>query len=85
MLMLALPFLTSPITAGWTTAELGRQPWAIYGLLRTAESPRRSSRPGKRAFPLLGFAGMYAILTVLALFLVYREIGARPEARGATD
>ena len=36
MLMLALPFPYIATTAGWMTAEIGRQPWLIYGLLRTA-------------------------------------------------
>jgi len=85
VLMLALPFPYIANTAGWTTAELGRQPWAIYGLLRTAESSSALVSAGNALFTLLGFAGMYALLTVLALFLVYREIAHGPEPEGATD
>jgi len=84
VLMLALPFPYIANTAGWTTAELGRQPWAIYGLLRTAESSSALVSAGNALFTLLGFAGMYALLTVLALFLVYREIAHGPEPEGAT-
>jgi cytochrome bd ubiquinol oxidase subunit I len=77
-LMLALPFPYIATTAGWMTAELGRQPWLIYGLMRTAEgvSPRVSA--GNGLFTLLGFMGMYFILGVLFLFLVYREIDQGP-------
>ena len=84
VLMLALPFPYIANTAGWTTAELGRPPWAIYGLLRTAESSSALVSAGNALFTLLGFAGMYALLTVLALFLVYREIAHGPEPEGAT-
>ena len=36
ILMLAMPFPYIANTAGWMTAEVGRQPWLVYGLLRTA-------------------------------------------------
>jgi cytochrome d ubiquinol oxidase subunit I len=79
LLMLCLPFPYIANTAGWMTAELGRQPWLIYGLMRTAAgvSPRVSG--GNALFTLLGFMGMYAILSILFLFLVYREIEHGPE------
>jgi cytochrome bd ubiquinol oxidase subunit I len=80
-LMLALPFPYIATTAGWMTAELGRQPWLIYGLMRTAVgfSPRVSA--GNGLFTLLGFMGMYFLLGILFLFLVLREIeqGPHPE------
>ena len=44
MLMLSLPFPYIANTAGWMTAELGRQPWLIYGLMRTARDLRHTSR-----------------------------------------
>jgi cytochrome d ubiquinol oxidase subunit I len=77
MLCLPLPYIAN--TAGWMTAELGRQPWLIFGLMRTATgfSPRVSG--GNTLFTLLGFMGMYALLTILFLFLVYREIEHGPE------
>ena len=37
VLMLAFPFPYIANTAGWMTAELGRQPWLVYGLMRTAD------------------------------------------------
>ncbi|MGP0072546.1 MAG: cytochrome ubiquinol oxidase subunit I [Bryobacteraceae bacterium] len=82
-LMLALPFPYLATTAGWMTAELGRQPWIIYGLMRTAEglSPRVSA--GNGLFTLLGFMGMYLLLGILFLFLVHREIERGPGASEA--
>jgi cytochrome d ubiquinol oxidase subunit I len=77
-LMLALPFPYIATTAGWMTAELGRQPWLIYGIMRTADgvSPRVSA--GNGLFTLIGFMGLYTLLAVLFLFLVHREIDHGP-------
>jgi cytochrome d ubiquinol oxidase subunit I len=81
-LMLALPFPYIATTAGWMTAELGRQPWLVYGLMRTSQgvSPRVSA--GNGLFTLIGFMGLYLLLGILFLFLVHREIehGPAPEA-----
>ena len=78
MLMLMLPFPYIATTAGWVTAELGRQPWIIYGLMRTpmGVSPHVSS--GNAIFTLLGFMGLYTVLAMLGLLLVYREIEEGP-------
>ena len=78
--MLAMPFPYIATTAGWMTAELGRQPWLVYGLMRTADgtSPRVSA--GNTLFTLLGFAGLYLVMGVLFLYLVGREIAHGPGA-----
>ena len=59
ILLLSLPFPYIANTAGWITAEVGRQPWLIYGLMRTRAgiSPRVSA--GNAWFTLIGFFGMY--------------------------
>ena len=77
MLSFPLPYIAN--TAGWMTAELGRQPWLIYGLMKTAAgvSPRVSS--GNTLFTLIGFMGLYTLLSILFLFLVYGEIERGPE------
>jgi cytochrome d ubiquinol oxidase subunit I len=77
--MLSLPFPYIANTAGWITAESGRQPWVIYGIMRTSEgvSPQVSS--GNAWFTLIGFLGMYTVLSILFLFLVYRVIERGPE------
>jgi cytochrome d ubiquinol oxidase subunit I len=77
MLCLPLPYIAN--TAGWMTAELGRQPWLIYGVLRTSQGASPRVGPGNAWFSLLGFMGMYTVLSILWLFLVYREIEAGPE------
>jgi cytochrome d ubiquinol oxidase subunit I len=82
VLMLSLPFPYIANTAGWMTAEFGRQPWLIYGLMRTQAgiSPQVSS--GNVWFTLIGFMGMYTVLSILFLFMVYRVIEKGPEAAG---
>jgi cytochrome d ubiquinol oxidase subunit I len=61
------------------TAELGRQPWLIYGLMRTSQGASNHVSAGNVIFTLIGFMGMYTVLSVLFLFLVYREIEHGPE------
>jgi cytochrome d ubiquinol oxidase subunit I len=79
LLMLSLPFPYIANTTGWMTAELGRQPWLVYGILRTANGVSPNVSAGNGLFVLLGFLGMYAALGILALFLVSREIERGPE------
>ena len=74
ILLLALPFPYIANTAGWMTAELGRQPWLVYGLMRTAEGYSKQVSAGNGMFTLLGFLGMYTVLGMLFLFLMHREI-----------
>ena len=81
LLMLPFPYIAN--TAGWMTAELGRQPWVIYGLMRTSDGASMNVSAGNALFTLLGFMGMYALLSVLFLFLVRREIEHGPNAAGS--
>ncbi|MCI0625980.1 MAG: cytochrome ubiquinol oxidase subunit I [Acidobacteria bacterium] len=83
VLMLALPFPYIANTAGWITAEVGRQPWLIYGLMRTADGVSPQVSAGNAWFTLIGFMGMYTVLSILFLFLVYREIEHGPEPQAA--
>ena len=78
VLMLAFPFPFIANTAGWMVAELGRQPWLVYGLIRTSEGTSLRVHPGQTVFTTLGFAGLYFVLGLLFLFLVSREVHAGP-------
>jgi cytochrome d ubiquinol oxidase subunit I len=79
LLMLALPFPYIANTAGWITAEAGRQPWIIYGLMRTRDGFSAQVSAGNAWFTLIGFMGLYTVLGILFLFLVRREIEHGPE------
>jgi cytochrome d ubiquinol oxidase subunit I len=80
VIMLSMPFPFIANMAGWITAEVGRQPWLIYGMLRTSESPSPLVTAGSVWFTLIGFMGLYTLLGILYLFLVYREIEHGPDA-----
>ncbi len=77
LLSFPLPYVAN--TAGWMTAEIGRQPWLVYGLIRTAQGYSPHVSAGSALFTLLGFLGMYSLLSILWIVLVYRFISTGPE------
>ncbi|HTX41340.1 MAG TPA: cytochrome ubiquinol oxidase subunit I, partial [Acidobacteriaceae bacterium] len=77
LLSFPLPYIAN--TAGWITAEIGRQPWLVYGLIRTAQGYSTHVSAGNTLFTLLGFLGMYSVLTILWIVLVYRFIRTGPQ------
>jgi cytochrome d ubiquinol oxidase subunit I len=78
LLSFPLPYIAN--TAGWMTAELGRQPWLIYGLMRTSAGYSQTVLAGNGLFTLLGFMGLYTLLGLLFTILMYREISQGPES-----
>ena len=78
ILMLSAPFPYIANTAGWMTAELGRQPWLVYGLMRTKDGYSKTVSAGNGMFTLIGFMGLYIVLGILFLFLIKREIEHGP-------
>ncbi len=85
ILLLMFPFPYIANTAGWMTAEIGRQPWLVYGVLRTVDGYSKMVSAGNAWFSLLGFMGMYSVLSILFLFLVSREIEHGPEPDGGSS
>jgi cytochrome d ubiquinol oxidase subunit I len=82
VLSVPLPFVAN--TAGWMTAELGRQPWLVYGVMRTVEGSSSTVSAGNALFTLLGYMGLYTVLSILFVVLIMREIseGPAPTAEG---
>jgi cytochrome d ubiquinol oxidase subunit I len=82
LLMLAFPLPFIANTAGWLTAELGRQPWLVRDVLRTRDGSSENVHAGSTLFSLLGFMGLYALLSLLFFLLVTRQLerglAARP-------
>jgi cytochrome d ubiquinol oxidase subunit I len=76
LLSFPLPYIAN--TAGWMTAELGRQPWLIYGLMRTSEGYSSTVSAGNGLFTLIGFMGLYTLLGLLFTVLMYNEISHGP-------
>jgi len=77
--------LTSPlgfiaVVAGWTTTEVGRQPWTVYGLLRTAQSVTPSLTGTDVILSLLGYAAVYLIIYPAGVAFLARKIATGPAA-----
>jgi cytochrome bd ubiquinol oxidase subunit I len=85
VLMMSFPFPYIAVTAGWMTAELGRQPWTVWGLQRTVDATSPTVHAGTTLFTLIGFCGLYLVLGVLFLFLVAREIAHGPAKPADAD
>lgn len=63
---------------GWMAAEVGRQPWIVYGFLRTAEGVSRSVGAGQVLSSIILFSCVYALLFLLFLFLLDQKIRTGP-------
>ncbi|HRY29850.1 MAG TPA: cytochrome ubiquinol oxidase subunit I, partial [Elusimicrobiota bacterium] len=68
---------------GWFSAEMGRQPWLVYGLLRTADGLSKNVAAGQVLFSLFLFSAVYLLLGAAFLFLLLREIHHGPDERTA--
>jgi cytochrome d ubiquinol oxidase subunit I len=77
-LLLAMPFPFIANTAGWLVAELGRQPWLIYGVFRTSDGISEQVSAGNALFTLIGFCGLYLVLGLVYLYVVGTEITHGP-------
>jgi cytochrome d ubiquinol oxidase subunit I len=83
-----LAFLSFPagfvaVVTGWWTAEVGRQPWVVYGILRTSDAVTPSLRTGDVAFSLAAYVVVYAIIGGFGVRYIYKLLreGPRSEAR----
>ena len=64
---------------GWITAEVGRQPWIVYGILRTSEGLSKTVEAGQVLFSLIMFGIIYLFLFVLFIYLLNEKIKHGPE------
>jgi len=81
--LLWLVFLSFPLPfvatlTGWYTAEIGRQPWAVTGLLRTADAVTPFLSAGTAAVSLIVFGAIYAVIFAFGIFYIYRMLRAGP-------
>lgn len=72
------------VLAGWTTTEVGRQPWTVYGLLRTAHSVTPSLTGFDVALSLLGYVVAYLIMFPAGILLMARIVRRGPAAAAVT-
>jgi len=65
--------------AGWFAAEMGRQPWVVYGLLRTSDALSKTVTANQVLFSLIMFSVIYTLLLALFLYLLNKKIQHGPE------
>jgi cytochrome d ubiquinol oxidase subunit I len=71
--------------AGWFAAEMGRQPWVVYGLLRTSDALSKTVTAGQVMFSLILFTVVYALLFVLFIYLLNKKIQHGPVDQGTKE
>jgi cytochrome d ubiquinol oxidase subunit I len=74
-----LPFIA--ILTGWFTAEVGRQPWTVYGVLRTADSVTPFLTARAATISLIVFCAVYTFIFAFGVFYIHRLLRAGPEER----
>jgi cytochrome d ubiquinol oxidase subunit I len=78
---IALPYLSN--TAGWILTEVGRQPWVVFGLLKTQDAVSPILTPGLIWISLIGFTLVYGALMVVDVYLLrkFAQLGPAPEKK----
>jgi cytochrome d ubiquinol oxidase subunit I len=81
--LLWLTFLSFPLPfiatlTGWFTAEVGRQPWAVYGVLRTADAMTPFLTTREATISLIIFCAVYVFIFAFGIFYIYRLLRAGP-------
>lgn len=76
------PYLAQQL--GWLVAELGRQPWIVYGMLKTADAVSKSVTSTQVALSLLGFTVLYGILGAIDIYLLVKYAKKGPDKDLAT-
>ena len=77
-----LPYIAC--TTGWMLAEMGRQPWIVYGLLQTSQAVTPSRTSAEVLFSLIGFGAIFTVLLFTDAYLLIRQVRAAvfTEAKG---
>mgnify|MGYP000004365651 FL=1 len=74
-----LPYIAGQL--GWIVAEVGRQPWIVYGLLRTSDAVSKAVEPTQVMLSLIGFTLFYSILGIIAIYLISKYAKKGPEPK----
>ncbi|GAA0405081.1 cytochrome ubiquinol oxidase subunit I [Microbispora corallina] len=80
---IGLPFLANSL--GWIFTEMGRQPWTVFGVMRTSAAVSPGSDVAEVAVTLAGFTLVYAVLAFIEVRLLLKFIRSGPEPAGRTD
>ncbi|MBP1916525.1 cytochrome d ubiquinol oxidase subunit I [Lederbergia galactosidilyticus] len=78
-----LPFIGNSF--GWIMSEIGRQPWVVYGLMKTMDAVSPNVSAGQILFSLIAFSVIYACLAIVMVYLFIRVIKQGPHAKPKED
>jgi cytochrome bd ubiquinol oxidase subunit I len=81
LLVWSIPLPAAAIQLGWIAAEVGRQPWIVYHLLKTKDAYSMTVPSGEIVFSLVLFGLVYLLLFVLYIFLIAKKIKIGPDSR----
>ena len=70
---------------GWYSAEVGRQPWVVYGLLKTSDALTRSLKEGQVLFSLILFTLVYVTLFLLFIYMMNKKIQQGPQSEDVDE
>jgi len=85
LLVFSMPLPIVACELGWISAEVGRQPWVVYRILKTADAASITVTSGEILFSIILFGLIYFLLGALYLFLFVREVNHGPEAEVTTE
>ncbi len=74
-----LPYIAGQL--GWIVAEVGRQPWIVYGLLKTADAVSKAVEPAQVVASLAGFTLFYGALGIIDIYLLAKYARKGPEPK----
>lgn len=80
---LFLPYIANSM--GWIMTEMGRQPWIVFGLLRTQDGVSPTLASGSVLFSLITFTLVYGVLMAVDIYLLMRFAGMRKGKAGSDD
>ena len=81
LIFLSFPLPYIAILTGWFTAEVGRQPWAVYGLLRTVQAVTPTLTSGMVLVSLCVFCVVYALIFVFGVIYIHKLLRTGPQGR----
>jgi len=85
LLVLSIPLPIIACQLGWISAEVGRQPWVVYKVMKTADAISLTVSAEEILFSIILFGLIYLFLGVLYIYLVVREVKHEPETGHAKE
>ncbi len=82
IMLLSLPLPYAAVQLGWIVAEVGRQPWIVYGIMKTSQAVSPVISGGQVLTSLIGFVVVYGLLGMAGIFLIWQNAKKGPVAEG---